>query len=329
MDGRRLLEGYRSRLVAVERRAPLTAEAYLREARRFLSWAGAEGVDPLAAGPADVARYVCARRTPRGKDLDGRTVAKVHSCLSSFFRSLVADGLRADNPTSVVERPRPERRLPGVVDEGRVEKILDASEEPTRDRPRRPSEGPLALRNRALYELIYSAGLRVSEAVAMDVEDVSFEEGVVRVRGKGGRERLVPFGPEAASRLRLYLDAARPALAGRAHPRALFLARSGRRLGRKGIWRNYAPAARSVGAPSKLHALRHSFATELLSGGADLRSVQALLGHADITTTQIYTHVDGSALREYHRRYLPRLEERGAASEARPPEAPYPDGGAS
>jgi integrase/recombinase XerD len=157
-----------------------------------------------------------------------------------------------------------------------------------------------------MYELIYSAGLRISEAVSLNTNDIVFSEKIAKVCGKGSKERLVVFGGEAAKWLKSYLDEARPQFAGRRHSQALFLTNSGKRLSRKGIWRNYAIVANLAGTSSKLHTLRHTFATELLAGGADLRSVQVLLGHADLTTTQIYTHV-GTRLKESHRQYMPKL----------------------
>jgi integrase/recombinase XerD len=163
------------------------------------------------------------------------------------------------------------------------------------------------VRDRALFELVYSSGLRVSEAVTLDLGDVFFKESVLRVMGKGSKERLVPFGGEAASALKRYLAESRPVLLGARRSSALFVTRMGKRLGRKGIWKNYKALAALNGTSSRLHTLRHSFATELLAGGADLRSVQELLGHRDITTTQIYTHVDVSRLREEHRKYMPEL----------------------
>jgi integrase/recombinase XerD len=177
------------------------------------------------------------------------------------------------------------------------------------------TEHPRGLRDRALFELIYSAGLRVSELAALNTGDVFFSEGIVRVMGKGSKERLVPFGDEVARWLLRYLREARPRLAGARPGKALFIGRTGKRLSRKGIWKNYAAAAALAGTGSKLHTLRHSYATELLAGGADLRSVQELLGHADLSTTQIYTHVDVSLLRESHRRFLPRLERSGGGGD--------------
>jgi integrase/recombinase XerD len=167
---------------------------------------------------------------------------------------------------------------------------------------------PLGIRDRALLELIYSAGLRVSEAVSLNVADIFLAEGIARVTGKGDRERLVVFGAEAEQWLKRYLSESRPLLSRSRRISALFIGRSGRRLSRKGIWKNYAALTTQLGMGSRLHSLRHSFATELLAGGADLRSVQELLGHVDLSTTQIYTHVNNSMLRENHNRYLPKLK---------------------
>ena len=169
--------------------------------------------------------------------------------------------------------------------------------------------------------MIYSSGLRVSEAADLNVRDIDFNEGIAKVRGKGDKERLAVFGPVASAWLKRYLDESRPALAGgttgnkvrAAGLAALFVGRSGKRLSRKGIWKNYAKYAALAGTGSRVHTLRHSFATGLLQGGADLRTVQALLGHADLATTQIYTHVDSTMLKENHRRYLPRLEREEAS----------------
>lgn len=295
-DGRRLLEAYRSRLVAVERRAPLTVEAYLGEVRRFLDYAREEGLEVALLSGSDLSLYLASRRSSQASV---RSVARTISALRSFFRHLLDEGLRSDNPAALLERPRAARVLPDVLPSATVERILSLVDTRT----------PLGVRDRALFELIYSSGLRISEAARLDLSDVSFSEGLVRLRGKGGKERLVPFGPAAARLLRTYLETSRPALAKAKRSPAFFLNRNGSRLSRKGIWKNYTRVAPLAGAGTKLHTLRHSFATELLAGGADLRSVQELLGHADLSTTQIYTHVDDRALRENHRKYLPKLGE--------------------
>jgi len=301
-----LLSGYRSRLLAIERRAPLTVETYVGEIAFFLAWlsqkaalrtAGEAGFDPerilLDADTDLLTKYLEERR----KTIGPRSAAKSVSALRSFFRYLCGEGLRADNPAATLEMPRKSFRLPMVLSRQKIDVLLEAADITT----------PLGIRNRAIYELIYSAGLRVSEAVHLNEADLFFDEGLVRVRGKGGKERMAVFGGEAAQWLRRYLSEVRPMLAKNQRPKALFLGRTGLRLSRKGMWKNYGLLAMRTGTSSKLHTLRHSFATALLAGGADLRQVQELLGHADLATTQIYTHVNVSLLRENHRKYLPVL----------------------
>jgi len=301
-----LLSGYRSRLLAIERRAPLTVETYAGEIDFFLAWieqkaplrtaaeAGFNLERALLNIDADLlAKYLEERR----KTIGSRSAAKSVSALRSFFRYLCGEGLRADNPAAILEMPRKSFRLPVVLSRQKIDVLLQAAN----------TAKPLGIRNRAIYELIYSAGLRVSEAVFLNVADLFFDEGVIRVRGKGGKERMAVFGEEAAQWLRRYLSEVRPMLAKNQRPKALFLGRTGRRLSRKGMWKNYGLLAMRSGTGTRLHTLRHSFATALLAGGADLRQVQELLGHADLATTQIYTHVNVSLLRENHRKFLPVL----------------------
>jgi integrase/recombinase XerD len=303
------LSGYRSRLLAIERRSLLTAETYGGEIRFFLTWlcqaaelpgnlspelSGADLTEILKkADTALLTGYMEERR----KTIGPRSAAKTLSALRSFFRYLCAEGLRTDNPASIMERPRRNYRFPEVLSRQKIELLLGAVD----------IKKPLGLRNRAIYELIYSAGLRVSEAVHVNTADLFLNEGIIRVRGKGEKERMAVFGGEAEKWLRRYLSEVRPLLSKQQHPKALFLSRAGKRLSRKGIWKNYWLLAMRSGTGSRLHTLRHSFATALLAGGADLRQVQELLGHADLTTTQIYTHVDVSLLREHHRKFLPVL----------------------
>jgi integrase/recombinase XerD len=290
-----LLDRFYSRLIAVERRSRLTAETYKFEVRRFLEYLEARNLEVSTLSPADIGPYLDHRR--REDRIDSRSAAKALSCLRSFFRFAVDAGLRADNPAAILENPRRRLRLPEALPREEVERLL-ASVDP---------ETPLGLRNRALYELIYSAGLRVSEAVGLNLQNLDLSGRVARVTGKGNKERLVIFGAGALFWLKRYLGEARPLLEGRRRSPALFISRNGRRLSRKGVWKNYARSTALAGTGSRLHALRHSFATEMLAGGADLRSVQELLGHADLATTQLYTHVDVSLLRENHRRYMPNL----------------------
>jgi len=297
-----LLERYYSRLIALERRAPLTAETYLFEVRRFLDWLDMENLSIVnRVKISDVSRYLAYRRGIDG--IDSRSVAKAISALRSFFRFLEDEGYGSSSTgvtglVSLLESPRRAKRLPEVHRKEDVDRLLSLID----------TKSPLGIRNRALYELIYSAGLRISEAVSLNVESLFLSKSLAQVTGKGSKERLVFFGPDAIFWLKRYLSEVRPELLGKRKSRALFVSRSGKRLSRKGIWKNYTNLAIQAGLSTKLHTLRHTFATELLAGGADLRSVQELLGHAELSTTQIYTHVDSGRLRESHRKYLPKLK---------------------
>ena len=301
MEKSQLLDRFSSRLVAMEHRAVLTMKTYRLEIQRFLDYLEKENMEIAGIESEGLVKYIAERRNNDG--VNSRSAAKIISCLRSFFSFLEDAGIRKDNPSALLESPRRCMPLPEVLDKDIVEKLLGNVKTDT----------PFGLRDRCLFELIYSAGLRVSEAVALDIRDIDLKEGVIRVKGKGSKERLALFGQEAAAWLKLYLSETRAKIAGkRAQGRegqALFIGRGGKRLSRKGIWKNYAKIAGITGASSRLHTLRHSFATDLLTGGADLRTVQELLGHADLSTTQIYTHVNVKALRENHRRYLPKLSE--------------------
>jgi len=292
-----ILSGYRTLLLAIKRRSALTVQTYTGEIQLFFSWLEQEGYNPeTILGEADI-QLLTAYLDERRRNIEARSAAKVISALRSFFYYLCDEGIRNDNPAALLEIPKRGFSIPSVLSQQKIEALLQAAD----------TTKPLGIRNRTIFELIYSAGLRVSEAVHLDITDIFFQEGIIRVKGKGNKERMVLFGAEAAQWLKRYLAEVRPILAGHKHPRALFLAKSGKRLSRKGIWKNYSLLAILAGTGSKLHTLRHSFATELLAGGANLRQVQELLGHADLATTQIYTHVDASYLREQHRSFLPVL----------------------
>ena len=311
MEAPVLLKRYYSHLIALERRAALTAQTYRFEIRRFLEWLDEKGLSledgyPNPAQLEDVLSYLDKRRNIDG--IDSRSTAKAVSALKSFFRFLAEERILAKTAEgeigsiadriALLEAPRRHTRLPEVLKKGEADKLLALIDTKT----------PLGIRNRAIYELFYSAGLRISELVSLNLQDLILSEGVARVHGKGSKERLVVFGPEAASWLKRYLGEARPIFLGLCRSNAFFVSRRGKRLSRKGIWKNYKSLAGQAGISSRLHTLRHTFATELLAGGADLRSVQELLGHVDLATTQIYTHVDSSILREKHHQYLPRLK---------------------
>jgi len=308
VDKLSLLENYYSRLIALERRARLTAETYRFEIKRFLDWLEGEKLsinfnsgDPDESpggkhlGVSDVTCYLARRRDCDG--IDSRSVAKAISALRSFFRFLEDSGFSGiSGLASLLQVPRRSGRLPEVHQKDDVDKLLQSIK----------TDSALGIRDRALYELIYSAGLRISEAARLNTEDLFLSNNMARVTGKGNKERLVVFGPDALHWINRYLKEARPQLQGIKKRNALFLGRGGKRLSRKGMWKNYKPIAISAGLSTKLHTMRHTFATELLAGGADLRSVQELLGHAEISTTQIYTHVSIERLKEEYDKGHPR-----------------------
>ncbi|MDR1096490.1 MAG: tyrosine recombinase [Spirochaetaceae bacterium] len=299
MDDAVLLKNYIRYLAAVRQQAKLTIETYRIELEMWLLWLAGKGIGAADAETEHVIAYI--EQRVRVDALSSRSAAKALSALKSFYRFVVDEKLRENNPVSLIPSPKLGVRLPAVHTRETVEHIFDQID----------LSVPVGIRDRAMFELVYSSGLRVSEAAALNLNDVFFDEAVLRVRGKGGKERLVPFGDEAEKRLRQYLETARPRLAKGKANEAFFIGRNGRRLSRKSVWKNYKIAAGMNGSSSKLHTLRHSFATELLQGGADLRSVQELLGHAALATTQIYTHVDTGHLKKAHETFLPKLEEIG------------------
>ncbi len=221
------------------------------------------------------------------------------SSLRSYFGFLLAEAIIESDPSELLEGPKSGRALPTVLSVEEMKALLDAPN----------GENALAPRDRAMLELMYAAGLRISELIALRTRDLDMEERLVRVRGKGSKERIIPFGGKASEAITVYLETARAGLAkGRAHDGALFLGRRGRRLSRMGAWKIIRRNVDRAGIRKRVtpHTIRHTFATHLLQGGADIAAVQEMLGHADISTTQIYTHLDRSYLSEVHRRYHPR-----------------------
>jgi integrase/recombinase XerD len=300
------LEQYYSRLVRLEGCALLTAETYLFEIRCFLVWLEKEAYALETVDMQALSRYLEKRRTLDG--IGSRSVSKAITVLRSFFRFAIDEQIRPDNPAVFLEAPRKGAYLPAVLAQESILQLFSMIDTHTL----------LGIRDRALYELLYAAGLRISEALAVDLGDIMFSKRLIRVKGKGSKERLAIFGDQAAFWLNRYLTKSRPLLAGLEPNPALFISKTGKRLSRKGVWKNYAKAAEAAGVSSKLHTLRHTFATELLAGGADLRSVQELLGHTALTTTQVYTHLDVSLLQENHRQYMPGLSDYNKAMEDNP-----------
>jgi len=228
------------------------------------------------------------------------TLARKVACLRSFYRHLRREGTIEHDPTAELRGPRKTQRLPRVLSRDQVLRLLS--------QPR--GTDPRALRDRALLELMYACGLRASEAVGLELADVDFEEGLLRARGKGSKERIVPIGREAVAAARSYLALGRPALVGLSPERHLFVNRRGGALSRQGLYKILQWYAEAVGLRERMspHTLRHTFATHLLAGGCDLRTLQEMLGHADIATTQLYTHLSTERLRDVYFDAHPRAQ---------------------
>ena len=297
MEKAEIIKRYCSHLVAIERRAFLTKECYRLEIKRFMNFLERKNISVASVNTSVLVDYLVMRSAE--DRINPGTTAKAISALKSFFRFVADEKYTDNNPADILESPKRMKKLPDVLDRETVENILNEIDTSTH----------LGCRDRCIFELIYSAGLRITEAVRLNMTDVDIEGGFAKVRGKGDKERIVLFGREAAENLNEYLKFARPEFSGGIEKtNALFIGRRGKRLSRKGVWKNYVKYASAIGVSTHLHTLRHSFATSLLEGGADLRTVQALLGHADLSTTQIYTHVERSMLKENHKRYMPALK---------------------
>ncbi len=283
--------------LAVERDvSPNTLAAYRRDLAIYAESLGQAGVVEVeSVGREDVTKFLH-RENRAGRS--AATLSRRLSAVRGLHRFAHASGLAEEDPAREVAGPRKARRLPGALSVPEVEALLRS--------PR--GDTPLGLRDRALLEFGYATGLRATEAVAVDVSDLEQDDGFVRVRGKGGVERWVPVGEHARAAVAAWLRDGRPSLLGVRREPALFLNARGRRLSRMGFWLVIKRHARGAGLESKIspHTLRHSFATHLLEGGADLRVVQELLGHADLATTQVYTQVDTTYLAEVHRTFHPR-----------------------
>jgi integrase/recombinase XerD len=291
-----LLERFAEFLTLEQGSSARTNESYGRDLQRLAEWAVAHGVvSPEALTAAQLREFVYFL-----KDL-GLSPASIRRSISAtrtWYRFLMAEGAVTGDPSERLETPKKWRTLPEVLTAHEVELLLSSI----------PIEEPLAFRDRAMLELAYGAGLRVGEWITIKVKDLMLDEGVVRVFGKGGKERLVPVGGKATGAVAIYLRELRPRLERGKGAGVLFLNARGAPLSRMGAWkilRKYVQLA-GITKPVTPHTLRHSFATHLLEGGADLRSVQEMLGHADISTTQIYTHIDREFLRSVHRQFHPR-----------------------
>jgi site-specific recombinase XerD len=275
--------------------AERTRRAYGADVSELATWAVAQGFAPDAVTYRMLRGYA-ARLSDRGSA--PRTLARKLASARAFFRSMVEHGDMAANPADLLPAPKLPQPLPRTIRPDDVAALLD----------RIPATTPLELRDRALFELAYACGLRAEELVNLDVTSIEFDAEQVRVEGKGGKTRFVPAGEPALAAITRYLERGRPALDGAAEDSALFLSKSGRRLSTSDVRRRLRVWARHAASQGAVHphALRHSFATHLLEGGADLRAIQEMLGHASVSTTQVYTRVESARLRAAYLRSHPR-----------------------
>ena len=278
-----------------------TRRAYGRDLGDFASWAGASGVRPQDVRYRLLRRFAAhlsAGAAEGGRGLARPTVARKLAAIRTFYRYMVEREEVAQNPADLVGSPRRPRQLPKSLNKEDVAAMLD----------RIPAGGPLELRDRAIFELAYSCGLRSEELVNLDLESVDFDAEELRVQGKGSKTRVVPIGEPAQRALERYLGRGRPALADDDQEPAMFISKRGRRLSSSDVRRRLQVWLRNAGLSAGLspHSLRHSFATHLLEGGADLRTIQELLGHSSVSTTQVYTWVESGRLRTQYDRSHPR-----------------------
>ena len=277
-----------------------TLEAYRSDLLQFGGFLARRDTDALHAQHGDLAAFLgeLATGAPDRRPVAPATLQRKAACLRSFYRHLRREGELDHDPTADLRAPRKSQKLPQVLTRGEVAKLLSM--------PRGTS--PAALRDRALLELMYACGLRASEAIDLEVGDLDLRVAVLRARGKGSKERLVPVGREAVAAVRAYLERGRPALVGLRDERHLFLNQRGSGLTRQGLYKIVQRHARAAGLDDRMspHTLRHTFATHLLAGGCDLRSLQEMLGHADIATTQIYTHLSAERLKDVYFQAHPR-----------------------
>lgn len=289
-------------MVTVEKGlAKNTVEAYSRDLTGLVDFLAGRGI--LAWLDVDSSQIRSYLATLRRKGLAPRTVARHAVTLRRLFRFLESERVVKENPMPNLLLPRAPRKLPQTLSGNDIRKLL-GQPDPTQ---------PLGARDRAMLELLYATGLRVSELVQLQTQRVSFQGNYLTVKGKGSKMRAVPFGKWAREKLSIYMSQVRPRLLKGQSSSFVFTNRSGNPLSRQGFWKLIRRYALTAGIEKRVtpHTLRHSFATHLLEGGADLRSVQSMLGHADISTTQIYTHVDGARLKAVHRRFHPRERGRG------------------
>ena len=295
-DSNRLLDQFISHLRVERGLSENTVSSYSSDLVKYFNYLEKKKISPPVAGREDIAEYVGSIKKNNG--YSARTIARNISAIKMFYRFLISEGRLTDNPARLLDPVKLPGRLPGTLSHDEVERLLAVPDQTT----------SLGQRDSAMLELLYATGLRVSELVGLHLVNVNLEPGFIRTVGKGSKERLVPMGDKAMDAIKLYLKYGRPDLIKEKNAPYLFLNSRGSSISRQGFWKIIKKYGIMAGITKKItpHSLRHSFATHLLEGGADLRSVQIMLGHSDISTTQIYTHVSRERLKKIHGKYHPR-----------------------
>ena len=291
-----ILDQYLHYLIVEKGLSKNTIEAYRHGLNRFFDHLKRKGIQEIGSvGKFDIRAFLLALK---GKGLSTKTVVRDLVAIRTFFRFLIQEEILEVNPVEEIASPKMAKTLPEILTLKEVEQLLEQPDLRT----------PLGVRDRAMLEVLYATGMRVSELVQLPTNQVNLESGYVVIYGKGSKERMVPLGSEAMKWVTLYLQTARQRLAKGKESHFLFINRSGRGMSRQRFWKNIKTYGLKAGLRKRItpHLLRHSFASHLLERGADLRSVQMMLGHVDISTTQIYTHVTGERLKKIHQRYHPR-----------------------
>jgi integrase/recombinase XerD len=289
-----LLDQFMGQLKVEKGLAKNTIEAYNRDLIGFFSFLREHHLTPTKVTQEHLVTFIEQKRT----QLSARSLARCLVSLRMFYRFLVSEGQISLNPARLLGIPKLYQHLPHVLNRDEVETILAQPDQKT----------PMGSRDKAMLEVLYATGLRASEVIGLKISDLNLEAGYLRTIGKGSKERIIPMGSQAIESLKHYISDARASLLKKGTSSYLFLSNRGGRLTRQGLWKILKKNALKAGVAKTItpHTLRHSFATHLLEGGADLRSVQVMLGHADISTTQIYTHVARERLKEVHEKYHPR-----------------------
>jgi len=272
-----------------------TIQSYRGDLEKFAGYIRKKGKDVPAVTREDIVGFLMQLKD---RELSASTIARNLAAIKTFWKFLASEQIIRENVAGIIETPKTWKTIPDVLNKKEVEKLLDAP----------PKKGWMGIRDRAILELMYATGLRVSEVKDLKKTSVNLEADFVKCSGKGGKERIVPLGKVAEQAILKYLEDVRHKLCKKSQDDHLFLSRLGKKLSRQSLWKMMQKYARKSGIKKHItpHTLRHSFATHLLEGGAELRGVQEMLGHADISTTQIYTHVDKDKLKKVHERFHPR-----------------------